>query len=478
LAADLNDSPPAVSSEPGPDVEEGPEALKKQVRITVETNLLAGASVSNSTAPREKTFQWKVEWRGWNGLYVELIRNTFLGQVVPSITNYGQLYLGVMFQPRTNSHSIKLFHLEENRLTARFGGRVAVDGAAYLAGSQFQDFDSGIELRRALFFARGDGLLLFPFSYSIELGYNHSSFFLDETYLKFPNIPLIGDFKIGDFKAPMSLEQLTSSRDITFMEQPAPIQALAPGNSSGFEIGRPVFDQRATWSMGLFTQGVGYDVGDASTDYGRAILRITALPLWSQNENGAQKLLHLGVSANVLFSGNSTVQYRSRPESYLAPYVVDTGKISADGAVVVGAEIAWVDGPFSIQGETMSSWVDETDGGVPNFNGFYGSASWFLTGESRPYNRADGIFGRLIPNQNFNFGHGGWGALELAARVSYIDLNSGDVHGGRTTMLMGGVNWYLTPHIRWRFNYGLAQVRSHSPQGNVNIFQTRIEVDF
>jgi phosphate-selective porin OprO/OprP len=122
--------------------------------------------------------------------------------------------------------------------------------------------------------------------------------------------------------------------------------------------------------------------------------------------------------------------------------------------------------------------VDETDGGVPNFNGFYGSVSWFLTGESRPYNRADGIFGRLIPTQNFNFGHGGWGAWELAARASYIDLNSGDVHGGRTTMLMGGVNWYLTSHIRWRFNYGLGQVRSHSPQGNVNIFQTRIEVDF
>jgi len=368
--------------------------------------------------------------------------------------------------------------MEEDRMTAKIGGKLAVDAATYVTGSRIQGLDPGVELRRAFVYAKGDCLLIFPVSYSIQVGYNANQFFLDETYLKFHDVAGIGDFKGGGFKAPMSLDQLTSSRDITLMEPAAPIQALAPGNSAGFQIGRPVFDQRATWTLGLFTSGVGFDYGDASKDYGRAIMRFTGVPFLSQGEDGSHRLLHLGLSANVLYSGDSTVRYRSRPESHLAPYVVDTGNISAQGALVVGGEIAWVSGPFSIQGEVMRSWVHETDGEIPNVGGFYGLASWFLTGESRPYDRTEGIFGRVRPHHNFNFGRGGWGAWELAARVSYLDLDSDNIHGGRLAMLMTGVNWYLNPNLKWRFDYGFGQVRDHTPEGNLNILQTRIEVDF
>jgi phosphate-selective porin len=41
-----------------------------------------------------------------------------------------------------------------------------------------------------------------------------------------------------------------------------------------------------------------------------------------------------------------------------------------------------------------------------NFGGFYAQASWFLTGESRPYDSTAGDFKRLIPRRNFNFGKG------------------------------------------------------------------------
>jgi len=72
--------------------------------------------------------------------------------------------------------------------------------------------------------------------------------------------------------------------------------------------------------------------------------------------------------------------------------MVDTGDIFSDGALVLGGEAAWVKGPFSIQGEYLHSFVRQTGGGALNFDGFYASAGWFLTGESRPYNRADGTF--------------------------------------------------------------------------------------
>ena len=225
---------------------------------------------------------------------------------------------------------------------------------------------------------------------------------------------------------------------------------------------------------------MGQDFGDATKDYGRAIIRFTGLPLYKANpeQPNSTRLLHLGLSANLLYSASSSVRYQSRPESHLAPYVVDTGDIAADGALVVGAEAAWVNGPFSVQGEYLHSSVRENNGQVPDFHGFYALASWFLTGESRPYDRTEGKFGRVIPKRDFDFGRGGWGAWEITGRYSFVNLDSADIHGGRLSMLMAGVNWYLHSHLKWRFNYGFGHVSGRTPEGNLNIFQTRMEVDF
>jgi phosphate-selective porin OprO/OprP len=54
------------------------------------------------------------------------------------------------------------------------------------------------------------------------------------------------------------------------------------------------------------------------------------------------------------------------------------------------AEAAWVRGRFSVQGEYLHSWVNEKDREGPHFDGVYASASWFLTGESRPYDLNNG----------------------------------------------------------------------------------------
>lgn len=365
-------------------------------------------------------------------------------------------------------------------MTAKIGGKLALDGAAFVTSQELQGFDAGVELRRARLYARGDCLLILPVSYQFEIGYIPGQLYIEESYLTFKNIRWIGELKIGQYQAPMGLDVIASTRDVTFMEVPAPLQALAPGVSAGLQIGRPVFNQRATWKVGLFTDGLGNDFGEASKDYGRAILRLTGLPYYqpSPAESSSTRLLHLGLSANILYSSSSSVRYQSRPESHLAPYVIDTGDIQADGALVIGAEAAWVNGPFSVQGEYLRSSVRENNGELPGFNGCYASASWFLTGESRPYDRIEGVFGRVIPKRNFDFGHGGWGAWEIAGRYSFVDLNSGDIRGGRLGLFMLGVNWYLHSHVKWRFDYGFGHVSGRSPEGNLNIFQTRVEVDF
>jgi hypothetical protein len=44
-------------------------------------------------------------------------------------------------------------------------------------------------------------------------------------------------------------------------------------------------------------------------------------------------------------------------------------------------------------------------------------------------------------------------------------------------MLVAGVNWYLHSHVKWRFDYGFGRVSGRSPEGYINLFETRLEVD-
>ena len=129
--------------------------------------------------------------------------------------------------------------------------------------------------------------------------------------------------------------------------------------------------------------------------------------------------LHLGASTSLQRGANGQLQYRSRPESFLAPYVIDTGVIDADSATTVGAELSWNRGPYSAQAEVIASRVDSSTAGTLNFHGLYAQAGWFITGESRPYLRDDASLGRIRPRHDFEFGpDAGWGALEaIGSRV-------------------------------------------------------------
>jgi len=464
-AAEAPQASAQISSAAVSPAEEGPERLKKQVRITVETN----ASPVSGPAPKKKSSQWKVTWEGWNGLHYELSQKTLIKDPLAAAREDIQ---------GTNAYQV--FHLEELRMSGRIGYKLAFDAAAYVTGKEFQNFSNGGEVRRVRLYAQGDCLLLLPVSYQLEIGYIPDQFYIEESYLKFKPIPYIGELKTGQYQAPMGLEVVTSSRDICFMEPAAPMQALAPGVNAGIQAGHAIFNERATWTLGLFTDGVGKDYGDASKDFGRVVTRLTALPVYHPDPDrpGSARLLHLGLSANILYSGNSTVRYQARPESHLAPFVVDTGDISSKGALVVGGEAAWVSGPLSLQGEYLHSFVQQAQGKALDFTGLYGSVSWFLTGETRRYNLTDGTFARVIPKHSFDWGKGGSGAWEVSGRASYVDLDSGDVHGGRLVMLMGGLNWHLHSHVKWRFDYGFGHVSDRHPDGNINIFQTRVEIDF
>lgn len=150
------------------------------------------------------------------------------------------------------------------------------------------------------------------------------------------------------------------------------------------------------------------------------------------------------------------------------------------------AEVAASYGPFSIQGEYIGMHYDRdaallaffNSGGRHaagdtsiNFSGYYAFVTWYLTGESRAdsYKKYSndperpGTFGQIkILNP---VSAGGWGAWELAARISEINLNDGSVRfaqplgarpniqGGRQTDFTLGLNWYPDIGIRFMANW-------------------------
>jgi phosphate-selective porin OprO/OprP len=420
---------------------------------------------------KEKRSHWELSWKGWDGLHLEFWHKTRM--VNPFST---------FFHLPSDTPGLRALTLEEQSLSARIGGLLEFDGAVFPTTGNLPGFDDGIDLRRARIKAEGDATLLVPFQYEFDLGYVPNQFTLRKAYVIFPNIRYIGNLQVGQFQPPMGLSVTTSHWNISFMEPAAPLTAIAPGAQAGIQIGQPVFERLATWALGFFGPGAGgNEYGSVSKGFGNAVGRVTWIAAGRPNADdpSRNRFLHVGLSTNVLFASNGTIRYRARPESYVAPYVIDTGDIASNSATTIGGEIAWVNGPFSAQGEILHSWVNGSDVGAVNFGGFYGHVALMLTGESRPYDPDAGAFARIVPKRNFSFHKGqGLGALEVAFRYSETDLSSGPVRGGKLRLLMSSLNWYLQPHLAWKFEYGTGKVTDAPSEGRIRIFQARVGVDF
>ena len=93
----------------------------------------------------------------------------------------------------------------------------------------------------------------------------------------------------------------------------------------------------------------------------------------------------------------------------------------------------------------------------------------------------EGVFTRTTPNRSFDFKKGGWGAWELTARYSFINLNnsSGGINGGKEDNVTLGLNWYFHPNLRLIFNYIRVQTtNSKVEDGRASIYQGRFQIAF
>lgn len=356
----------------------------------------------------------------------------------------------------------------------KIGGRILNDYGYFAEDGDVErrvgeDFEDGTEFRRArLYFA---GTIYDDIYFKAQYDFAGGDADFKDVYLGMRNVPFVRNVRIGQFKEPFSLEELTSSNHITFMERSL-VNTFVPGRNTGVMFYDTMLNKRMTWAAGVFRQTDSFGDGRGGRDY-NATVRLTGLPWY---EEGGKKLLHVGVAYTHQNYDDDTFRFRARPESHLSPRVVDTGNFAADYGDFFGAEAAWLTGPFSLQGEYVNAMMQGSGrlAGNPNFWAASVQASYFLTGEHRPYKTSSAAFGRVRPLKNFGK-DGGMGAWELAARLSFLNLNDGTVKGGRLRDLTFGINWYLNPNAKTMWNYVLA---NPSDGGDVSAFMWRFQLAF
>lgn len=331
----------------------------------------------------------------------------------------------------------------------KLGGRIQNDYSWYSMGDQIEAAgiysDGGTEFRRARIYI--GGTIYDNYEFKAQYDFAGGDVDFKDVWLAHNKVPVLGQIKVGHFKEAFGLETMTSSKDTTFMERALP-SIFSPERNTGIGVARSFKDKRIGVAAGAFFGADAYGDGDDS-EYSYTA-RVHGRPYL--NEDG-DRYVHLGAAAS--YRNLDGLRIRQRPESHITDRIVDTGTFSADDALVLNGEAAYVHGPFSLQGEYTHSEVGRPSGmSDVDFSGYYVQGSYFLTGEHRRYKAGSGVFDKIKPKNNFKgFGKGGVGAWEVAARFSNLDLDDGAISGGEVDDITLGVNWYLNPNLKLMLNY-------------------------
>ena len=326
----------------------------------------------------------------------------------------------------------------------------AITGAPDISATEIRQGRLGIE-----------GVVFSDVKYRFEVGFANNRTAITDAYLTYTGLPV--DISLGQFKTYNSLEELTSSRFITFMERAAFTDAFALRRQIG--AGLDIKRDHWTFAAGAFGANIGDIASPAGNEGFTFASRLTAAPI-----NNDSQVLHFGASVRHRDDGSQLPLYRYRQRAadlHLTDRFVDTGLIG-EADTFWGAEFAWIWGPFSIQAEYARNQVDvpvSIATASPTYDGWYVDASWYLTGEMRDYNK--GVFSRPKVKRPVN--EGGPGAWQIAARYDVIDLSDqaaaiaagGIVScaecGEQKTWLLG-VNWWLNDYTRLTFNYAQSDI--------------------
>lgn len=332
-------------------------------------------------------------------------------------------------------------------VTAQVGGRLHLDFAEFDNDARGRPNPDDTEVRRAWLDVSGK---LFKLDYKLEADFSDlDDISAKDVYLAYRFDS--GKLTVGQFKQFFSLDDRTGSNYGPFMERGAGATTLAP-----------------LYRLGAAWQAQHHDVAWAASAYS-----LESIDAWQTQglgvggrlawAPGAREgaLLHLGLSLaherhdRPGSGGRPGLRIRPRPAGHLSDNsrltLVDFSAGRDTDVDKWALEYAQVRGPWSWQSELSGAQFN--DGGqVGEVRAWYGLVSWFVTGESRAYDRRTGRFARIKA-----IGHAP-GAFELALRYDtmwgrqHLD-GQPDLRDARTQSWTLAANWYLRPNLRLMLDY-------------------------
>lgn len=328
----------------------------------------------------------------------------------------------------------------------------------------------GFDMRRARIGVKGKFAKYYSGEIVINAVDNGTKDILDVAYLDVAWFDK-AKFRFGQFKMPFSLEQLTSSNNIDFIERSFVDQQIPTKERGAQVFGEPAdgLTYALAVSTGLPASGkAAADAKETSSETSRVdfIGRVTVN--FAEIVKNKDMVAHLGVAftkgdqhgnAEGLRGAQAP---RSRSGATFFTPVAPTSSVLYDDVIdrgQIGLEAVLASGPFKIQGQYVDASFDyqtavDTNQS-PHITTSYLQALWTLTGETHASRYKAGAFGSFKPAKNFDPDTMTGGAWEIGLRHGTFDAS--DFRNAGNTYTTGafkardytlGVKFVANPNFR------------------------------
>lgn len=328
------------------------------------------------------------------------------------------------------------------------------------------DLNSGSNFRRAQIGVAGTAWRDWSYNFTYDFGGNgvEKNGYIYYAYIEYTGLAPF-HARVGAMTPFLGMEDSTGSGDLLFLER-----------ASAQDVSRNIAGGPGREGIDLFGQGNNYllsvsytgkKTGDAATFGAQEALvgRASWLAVSQQDfklllDAGGTYLFKLAQAAPNTYTSNFLSLSNGTELAVDSTKTVNTGNIDASKANQYELESALeYDGLYAQGGWDHYQIIRRTDLPNPSFSGWYAQASYSLTGETHGYDPTTASFRNLQPANPLE--SGGWGAWEIAARYSNIDLDYqplkstavGGVPGGNQNVWTIGLNWYPTNGLKFQLDY-------------------------